>query len=471
MILQIKDNSENEIGFIIYKSIDFSAPAAIDTIISLNPISMNDTIFSDNNINTQHWYSYQIEAYNLSGNLSSEALSVFAFGKRKTPKHIIISRKLSDFPISYDKWALKNGSSIVVNERNAPNSQYSKIDITNPEQPVFKGYIGDPSGTDSAGNHFTIPLDDSSNYLSYFSYNNLLFVDTINWPDPNKITLCQYKNNNLIKIGSIIVSGPQGGKCNFFNAINNNTYLTRLPPSNYSWDSCYGGPGAGGYVNYYIFYADSQVIHGLGHYSDILYSSYSNSLCFKGFYNGISYESNSWHVGPLTPGQSSGTDNAAYDFRLNPLAPIKSTFDNIITDYQLFGYIIPDSIHANANTIFIDTSSKLAIKLTNTFLTIYSYTIDTTSQAVSYAAGSQFANKISIYLNPFNSVLTIHFPPNITEKKTVQIYDLLGRCCFFRRNIVEDNIVWKPRALSGGVYICNVMIGNKSTIKSIVLKK
>ena len=140
--IRISDNANCETGYRIYRDEDFSSSfSLISQITSTNPEQMDSIIWYDNSVSPNTWYNYHIAAYTSSDSIFSSPCSTYTFQVIQ-PQEVVKLQKISDFPVSDSgSWSVKIGDSIILKESNAPAGMFTVINISDPANPLFAGYI------------------------------------------------------------------------------------------------------------------------------------------------------------------------------------------------------------------------------------------------------------------------------------------------------------------------------------------
>jgi hypothetical protein len=84
-----------------------------------------------------------VAVYNATDSIFSNACTTYTFKNIQVPQ--IQFSWLSDYPFSPGGWTAKAGDSIIAHELNAPAGKYTAINIKNPSNPSFAGYIDSAS--------------------------------------------------------------------------------------------------------------------------------------------------------------------------------------------------------------------------------------------------------------------------------------------------------------------------------------
>lgn len=140
--LTIYDSSDNEEGFIVYRSEEFSplfnAIYEVNSVVTANNKSI---LLNDSTIKFNTWYIYKIAVFKNSDTLFSSNASIYTF-RDPWVGEIVKFQKISDFPISYPGGlAALGGDSIILKENPSPPEAYTAISVKDVRNPIFSGYI------------------------------------------------------------------------------------------------------------------------------------------------------------------------------------------------------------------------------------------------------------------------------------------------------------------------------------------
>jgi hypothetical protein len=154
--LRFLDTSTSEIGVKIYRSTNFGTFTILADIPSgmlLHSVENTPTqptpkyvniIFADSSTVPNTWYVYYVASYDGQQELGSEKDTLFTVDVpeilKNIPRKCTILDSITSFPASPGGWCLKYHDTIVLNERNRPDSTtFSIIDMSNPAAPRFAG--------------------------------------------------------------------------------------------------------------------------------------------------------------------------------------------------------------------------------------------------------------------------------------------------------------------------------------------
>ncbi|MBV6485927.1 MAG: hypothetical protein KFKLKKLM_02539 [Flavobacteriales bacterium] len=88
---------------------------------------------------------------------------------------------------------------------------------------------------------------------------------------------------------------------------------------------------------------------------------------------------------------------------------------------------------------------------------------------ISTAVSTVTEDNFSIYPVPANDYLTIVFDENVDA--TIEIFNTMGQVCFLDKVQNNRKIQLNTTSLSNGIYFCNIVTKNKTTLKKILINR
>ena len=200
------DYSNCEIGYRIYRDDGVnSAFSLVATIISANPDTTGGIAWNDNTVSLNKWYNYKVAVYNSDSSILSDSVPAYTFHSVQMNTAVAF-QKLSTFPVSLSGWSAKAGDSIIFKENSSPAAKYSVVNVKDPVNPKFVGYI-DSAALLSYPLQTLIPA-----FLKFGVYNSVSRTRAIQCTNKmlvssgNGVTMYLIQNGNLVSVDSIELS-------------------------------------------------------------------------------------------------------------------------------------------------------------------------------------------------------------------------------------------------------------------------
>ncbi|MBN2036824.1 MAG: fibronectin type III domain-containing protein, partial [Chitinispirillaceae bacterium] len=144
VIIRIKDSSNCEIGYRVFREDSFSG--AYDELAwfpSTKPKARDSFFLLDTGISLNKWYVYKVIGIHGSDTVTS-ICTTYTFRSIQAEQTVIFE-KVGEFPVAMtDGWSVKVGDSIILKEDPSPEGSFTILNIADPTNPKFDGY------TDSA---------------------------------------------------------------------------------------------------------------------------------------------------------------------------------------------------------------------------------------------------------------------------------------------------------------------------------
>lgn len=444
--LGIIDRSTTETGFRVLRAEDFGAFSERTVLLSDNP-SLNDTLcFTDNTAKIGAWYTYRVIVYDNKGEGSSE-INVFAYPKTSTrpTKKIVPGSKVSDFPIRYGNWALKQGDTICVQQDSIPFDSCTLIDVGDREKPVFAGRIE---------NSVPLRLQEPQ---SYAALGNILLYRS-------RGSMVQYRFNNGIvdSVCSVLLYdvnfNPRGMSIGeVVGILNNNVAVTR-----YIDDKHF-------YYDTYFFSQEKLVPLGTFWRGEFVPC---NEVTFLFFSAGKAYDY-------LVDGFKNGTAcdmshpvqqvYLSFDFSFDPRTPVEGFSENVpdtvFREYN--GYLTSDTMIKKSKAIFVDSLKSLMYLFSETKLSVYSFSLETGFLKQPHTP-SLLNNRLILRYISAGRRLYIGYDGIFNDAAIrIKLFSLKGTL-LFDREIVPGTNVNVPHGISGMVLV-KVGAANKRSEGKIII--
>ena len=466
------DTSNVENGYRIYRSTNFDSFEMIKDIPSTAFFSKGNFCDTDATVSPNTWYMYYVVVYKGQQTLSSVTDTLFTFDlnamKRENRKKCSLLDNIASFPINYGSWSLKSGDTIVLNERGAPDSVFSIIDVSNPSAPRFAG-----TGKSSAALALYYP---SKIALYAYTKGDYLFK-----PQDDSLICYKYHSGTMqtlsaLNIGRTVLL-PYGFLSDTVLVVPN---LTSTPctgidclSSSYLWaDNVL-------FKNDILSYSKEQLVYDWGCDGAFFPCDYSESPSPA---SGVMYQGR-FFVG--IPGYGGNiADFKVFDFNFPVpqktfFGPNESNSSSLFfLDIQLLNNgitldapaLTADSswIRSNAHAILIDTVKNLVFALSDSELSIYNCQIVAgISHPVSSAPHSVQFLHVAKGKDDFVSLI---FLPHHNQPCAISIFDVSGRRVAQMEGIQGEIVVW-PHQNRTGVYIVRAIINGGAITAKVVLSK
>jgi hypothetical protein len=440
--IQFYDSSTVESGYRIYKSANFLTYNLIKDISSLTPGLNGTIIYTDSSVSPNFCYRYFVDTYKGQQTIRSVTDTVFTYDlgalARSIPKKCSFSNKLSSFPIKYKGWSLKSGDTIVLNETGAPETNFSIINVSNPNAPIFAG----------TGKSQSAMLGKAS-----LTKGQSIFGTSL--PAYDSLIRYKYSSGGIQVVSKLMIPKEESlfrYPASFFPGfISDSSFITMGTQSDVGmWTSiatCYSFNGSS------ISFVDSAKLNFGDHRTGFEILS---SLTYKGRY----YINELY--GPLKIVQ-------IVDYNISPkvnvsfrnMAPIEFPliFENILVDAPML---------KTANNIFVDTVKNLAFALSDTELAIYNCQIQTGIElGVSLATGMAQTLRFSGGKEGPQRFILL---PTHNRPAVISIYDMSGKRIAHMEDIQGETVAW-PHQNRPGVYIVKALLDGNSIAAKVAVTK
>ena len=526
--ISITDSSNCEIGYRIYREQDFSSSfSVIADTISAVPKNLGSTIIrTDNTVSFNTWYRYKVAAYKSNDSLFSAPCTTFTFHYTpQQPQNIVRFQKLSDFPISDSGgWSARSGDSIILKESPSPAGMFSVINVKNPTNPSFAGYI-DSTAVRAYPLQTLMPV--FVNYGVANSYTNIKVIrygDRMLIAKDSIVRMYQVIGNNLVSIDSVTIhrgnaARPNlllfndtllGIQCMIFGGLNYYLYTTFLSSTGFLpqvfayeqtvfsylfgmsvWTANFWRPYIHGFT-------DQKVIVSCDYFQDYRiisshFFAYSNTYLIYDISNkpkaavpvNMPY-ANAYNTGhrlsptenlcsnafPLLP--YVGLNVSSYPFIPGAVATELFVVSDIqdprphVTD-SLNNAIYRDTVHLQnqLQNILLDTANKKVYLVFNNNLSILGYQrVPSTGIASNPKGPSSTKGNITVFKGPVSSSVTIVLPGR-SRSADLCFYNLSGRMIDRMPGVTSSAVLWKAKTY--GCYIVMAKSGQeKFTAKFMV---
>lgn len=443
--INFREYSNIEKGFKIFRTENFSNFFMIKDTISPFPNLMGQEIhYNDKNIETNKWYSYYIEVYNDSISLQSHKDSTFTFDLLtlvETPsKQVKLGTEISTFPIRYKSWSMKVDTLILLSETNAPDSSYTIINISNPNNPIFLKY-----------QKSFVALFDSINFIC-----NTLMVGTPNNDALQRRSLyCYYFNGVDFAFVDSIVQPPapkEGPNLEKIMTIDDSTFLAEY----------FTKSGGDQYYNSIFSVTDTSL--------DEIYKKIINEWFDLHPYNQFFYKRKCF----CSINKSSEIYLAIIDYNYKEAKWTwyphpEPNFDKI--PRTLYGLALTEEELVKAKEVFLDTLSKIAYIISDTTLKIFEYSEVAVSIFDNFTSSYSIPEKIlKILPNPFTNS-TIIYIPNHKKQTDISIYDVQGSLIYRVFNFKGSQFKWDAYSFPNGIYFLIVKIENEIYKSKLIITR
>ena len=419
-------------------------------------------------------------------------------------------QKLSDFPVSVsDGWSAEAGDSIILKESNSPAGMFTVVNVSDPANPTFTGYI-DSTAVRSYPMQTLIP-----GFLicgvrnSYLNRNVISYQDKMVVLKNSQLTMFQIQGGTLVFVSSNTIQDGYGilplndtilgfqydsvyGVTTHkkFYAVNlsySGFYTLPAVYIGYNYDYSFPGAFIYGYCRPYIHglsdntiflstdkyrrhreqhypvYFDSIVLSNLLTIQDIHDSSSIRTTSISGtsdlanaYNSGYSVSSvenlctSGFPLGSSQPGNLA-TELFASDIK-DPYPYSTASANNAL--YR-------DSVHLQnqLQNILLDTLKKHVFLIFNNNMTILSYQHEPTIRVVYDSKKPSLARGITILPCSFHSGVTIVLPAH-ARAADLYFYDLSGRIIDRMLGVTSNAVLWRPKTKTMGCYF--VMVKNGS---------
>ena len=491
----IYDSSNCEIGYHIFRGDGNSASLIkIATINSPDPRTRDSIIWIDTTARPNRWYTYRVTAFTAADSLFSDTCVTYTF--RDFHSNMVSKfTKTSEFPISVSGWSAKAGDSIFLKESNSPNGQFSVINVKDPVNPSFAGYI-DSIALLAYPTNTLIPaflkfgVSNSIRSRRAVVNNGQLFLVTSN-------RIIRYTTtSDFALIDSIDLSGSQSGfGSNIFPLNDSILCLTRVTMNtNYSFVKATasglalfpetfssGFSGAAGHS-----FSNQVNVQGFTDSNTIIitrdYIAGSMQTTFKE-HNVYTYDIHSSRLlRQSTSIPFSETENTGYyvsttkSINLHP-STATELFISDVRDSRGYQtalrnnsvYVDPTIPLDSLKNILLDTLNKRVFLISSAKLTILSYSsteIGILSHKITNVTPKRF-----LTVSPLNGS-GIKFTLSGTALKRVDlfIYDFSGRMVDKISSLGTNTIYWKSTVHSGNCFVVVAKIGRERIVSRFILK-
>jgi hypothetical protein len=514
--INISDNANCEIGYRIYRDDGFTSNFnLIASVPSAHPDSIGPINWSDNTIVLNQWYSYKVEVYKNDSSIYSSPCSTFTLHTVR-PERIVKFQKLSDYPIAFGGISAMAGDSIILKENPSPAGKYTAINVENPVNPKFDGYV-DSTALMSYPLQTLIPA-----FLQFGISNSISGRHVIQYKDKmliwqgNVVSMYQIQSSNLTFVDSIaITSGITINQMMPLNdsvlaVIADSSWDTSGLPSYYPWSKrgtlFYSYPAQmtdAGFLSFPRYLATSDYSSTATGPSQYFGSTdTSGYLYIHGSYNGTTLNSTKRvHSSRICFGsQCNGTRDSTASIVMskgtrkiisNWSDPSKGSFnskntgnyfsptENLCTigDTALFvsdirelpdGYhtaLINNAIYLDAaagsiRNLLLDTLNKKLYLFYSSKLSILSYQDAPPVGVVSHADKASQTAQFKVISGHQHSGVTIVLPARSSSTATdLFFYDISGRMVDKITAVTSNAVRWRPKVRSMGCYIVSIKRG------------
>jgi hypothetical protein len=523
--ISITDSSNCEIGYRIYREQDFSSSFSViaDTVCSV-PKNMGVTIIlTDNTVSFNTWYRYKVAAYKGNDSLFSAPCTTFTFHYTpQQPQNIVRFQKLSDFPVTCDStgWSARAGNSIILKENPSPTGMFSVINVSNPTNPSFAGYI-DSTTVRAYTLQTLIPV-----FLNYGVSNSYMNIKVVDLGDrmliakDNIVRMYQVVSNTLVYIDSVKISGTI--RLNLL-LLNDTLLGIQYGPyhcNTYSLSSSGFSPQL--FESYILVYSYTQgmtvsqrrcwrpYIHGFSDQNVFISCDYfedyrigsthyltRTNTCKVYHISGIANQTttlnmpyaNTYNTGRrLSPTENLCTNGFAItDTAILGIVPFNFLPGDVATELFVVSDIqdprphvtdsLNDAIYRDTvrkqNTlqnILLDTANQRVYLVFNNNLSILGYQrVPGTGVAATPKKPLLAKGSISVLPGPVTSSVTIVLPGH-TRTADLCFYDLSGRVIDRMPDVRSNAVLWRPKTRSMGCYIVMVKSGSENYTERFILR-
>jgi hypothetical protein len=501
-IVHFSDSSNCETGFKMLVSEKFSAFQVKQSIVSLHPKTMSDTVWKCSSIKLNEWYDFEIIMFDSTDSIVSLPTRLYTFDAQdlinRYPR-IYLKEKVSDFPILLNGWAMKNGNDIMLTEKNASASLYTIIDVSDINKPAFAGYktsaqpVFDASAVlNSSFNwkdypystryvskgHYLYCCKDSS--ISVYNYQDTDFIlkstlpkiclDTLKfsyWGTGTKIfynALQNWFNDTTIAIWFKESSFECPSKLFSFIAVKKDTLKNiifnktqDIPPQyGFSYSKTIGTLFKCFNIFKGIYFADSKIIslkNGINETpSSISIADYS-----------ISY------TNPVTINYN-GKSNSDFTGESDSLNDYISLDAQKLSTVQYVGkYLISEPKLPPINYSFLDSTNKTLFLVLDTVLSIYRYDTVPPNGIINFKSNKHVVinntEKHFTILNQSNSNIELSFTRPIRNLR-ISLYSISGQLVNTHTFNNSCNAAIDISGITSGVYYLHAIIdGNSQMVR------
>jgi hypothetical protein len=530
----IFDSSNCETGYRIYRNQDFSATFQLVAQVISDAPKKKDTIpWFDSTISVNQWYNYTVAAFKNSDSIFSTSCSTYTY-RAPQAKQTTKFHKVSEFPLSLDQtnWSAKSGDSIIIKESNAPQGKYSIINVADPANPVFDGYI-DSVQLLKYPNESLIPIFFRYGVSNVMSQMALSHPSVYRWADKvfllkdSLVYLFKIENGDLLKIDSIQRISMQGYLIPAFNEnmiiieniVNNDRNAERHFIQIISFSDS-------GFKQFpvFIFEPDvNDIFNGVRFTIDGILDKKLYAYCYRYRDLGGNNENSEFKIihdidqlqrdiicptRTNAPGDSISTivqtNSGIYISPSEYICTIRHwlytegfTSKTYYYNYKLFaanllnekplaidrndsiffesGSVIYHSSQGylsntgNIVNVFLDSLDKNLFVISPQFLTVLNY--QSAMVNVRYQGQTPSAAKgPDVRTAPFSAgVVSVILPPG-KRSSDLYFYDLSGRQIDRMRNVTSKAVLWRPKTRSMGCYFVIVKSGGERYVERFFVR-
>lgn len=464
MHIEIIDSSQCEEKTILQRSYNGTDYNDVTIIIPQNPISTTTISIIDSMAIANIWLWYRAVQISDTDTVVSNTVTVFALNPATilapTDTVLTLKYKLSEMPINFNRWCIKIGDTIFINENIPTDSIISAINISDPYKPVFSGIrnhkLNCPDGRFISGKGDSIAVGITCSGPVMLQYINCQFKDTtIQSSIPNEWSL---------------TFGTHSQRFLPLFSLNDSLILLRNTTSN-------------GYDNYSILVLKNGVAKRINWgipYSSLAMPKYVGpeyNRSYKGnHFNYSNHEGRylSWWAGVNIYNYFSGKNVCDSTVKLNDFRRIPDTRN---------GFAVYDSLLRNANAFFLHKEDSICYIVMDAKLLVYKYELSLGS-AFSNGIRPYFQNSLtehsitlsSVQVKLADNIVTLLFDLQKPGTFSFKIFDLLGnvRWEYFSQYLQPGcHKVNGPTAskLGNGTYIISSTVNSKKFSNKLTIIK
>ncbi len=348
--------------------------------------------------------------------------------------------KIASFPIQPVGWSLRSGDSIVFPEQPTPDTVFSIIDVSNPQNPRFSGLgairplFGLIGKAFTTGRDLFQGMEGGVAYLRWYQYQSgvLRLMDTIGRTSAGTHMIydpCVSLGDSTLIVPSMFGTGCKLVGCCVYDSF----CLDRVT-----------------YKQNKLSLANSNLI----------FDYYTSRICANQ-YGSAGY----WYNGTMV---LEGSPNMAVDFNF-PGLPNHSVFLTGTAQLPCFadGILIDSLTIADAFFgVFIDSVRNLVFVLSDSDLTVWTCQIQVkTVQPITRAGLPSPFMRIGSSAGAIIILL-----PHHTQPAEVSVYDISGRRMASLKGILEEKAVWH-HPVGSGLFVVRATVDGKSYSEKVVLTR
>jgi hypothetical protein len=363
---------------------------------------------------------------------------------------VVLGEKLGATPVGNPYWTLKVGDTILAGEGSAPDSTYSILDVSDPANPRFKGYVK------------TGLLPKPSLQEDYFTRGNILFFVGTHGPtypplNPGLYSFA-YENGAFVLLDTLQL--PVGNPHGYYR-YNSASFPTQSEDSTLVVT-------ASGSTSFTTWYTTRQafVIGAESGGRLTLQAEFNvDDAQFIKVYRKKAYFGTSYNMG------------GGYNRKLFHIADFRSEAKVFVETMPWMdapdipklaqGRLLHDSLMKAAHQVYLDTLGKLAYVITDKELGVYRYVPSPIAIRASRSRAS-IGNGAWEILETGGIAVKWLRPAGQWTRATFQAVDVHGRRAGNLRPFRKDGILWDTRGLPTGTYILTADIDGRKSARKYV---